>query len=180
VSEYRYVVGPSEGGSPPHVERVPIVRFRLIGAAEPEPTPGEVRDEFMLGLRDAGIGPEPVASYDQDGMLHLDWPDLPTHLLDADSARLLALASLPLDREVPELASTALPDPEHMREVARVAADDRERWAEVKRLVTVAAEIFAVEKRRARRLAKRPRPEVTPSARPRPRGRVWTGKRRRR
>jgi hypothetical protein len=123
----RFVIKPDGGGGPPRVERA--AGWRLIGARESEPTAEEARDEFMLGLRDAGTGPEPIVSYSDEGgagrTLHLDWPDLATHSLDPEYARLLALASIPLGREVPELDATPPPDPDLEGEMERLAHEDR-------------------------------------------------------
>src|SRR5206468_4174243 len=118
----RFVVKPGASGGPPRVER--LVRWELIGHVEPELTAEEIGDEFMLGLRDAGIGPEPIVTWavddDGDRELRLAWPDLGTHLLDAEFARLVAFASIPLGREIPELDNQPEPDPQHEAGVERL------------------------------------------------------------
>ncbi len=144
-SARRYVVEPAPvPGGIPHVRVERLARWQFIGHVEPEPTADEIRDDLMFGLYEDGVGPAPVASRDEDGVLHLDWPDLGTHVLDPEYARVLALASLPLFRECPELDGTP--------------PTDRETEVEIERLVR--------EERRARKRAKVPEPERQPTKAP--------------
>jgi hypothetical protein len=169
----RLVVEPGAPGGPPHVRMERIVRWQLVGAAEPEPTAEEARTEFLLGLRDAGIGPEPVLSYsngdDGEPVTHLDWPDLATHVLDPEYARLLALASLPIFRECPELDGTPPTDRETEVEIERLVHEGRERSKLIKTLVAEIAPELAGKQRRERRARKRargPEPERQPTKGP--------------
>ena len=128
MTDYRLLIEPSEEGVP-QVRRLPVARWQLIDAVEPEPTPEQLRDDLMFRLRDQGIGPEPIVSYEDDDMgqrvTHLDWPDLGEHTLDPDYARLLALAGLAIFRECPELDATPPTDPEVEREIERLVHEDR-------------------------------------------------------
>ena len=157
----RLVVEPGEPGGPPHVRIEKIVRWQLAGAVEPEPTADEIRDEFLLGLRDAGLAPEPVLSFGSDGETdpRLDWPDLGAHAVDPDHARLVALASLPLGRSCPELDATPAPDPEAEAELERVVAEDRR-----DRALVAAAAVKTLNAKEAarRRLSRSPRKKVKP------------------
>lgn len=150
-AETRFVVKAGEGGGLPRVERT--ARLRFVGHREPEPTADEAQIEFMLGLRDAGTGPEPVLSYSDDGEAHLSWPDVAA--ADPELARLVALASVPLGREVPELAG-AEPDPEVEAEIERLVHEDRERTRDRTRLISNLAEalapVLAAKQRRERRM----------------------------
>ena len=163
MTEYRLVVEPGEGGVP-QITRVPVVQFKLTGAAETEPSPEEARDDLMLALRDAGVGPEPVLSLGADGETdaRLDWPDLGTHALDPDYARLLTLASVPLGRVVPELDATLQPDPEHEAEVERIAHQDRLDHAAVVELAEAVARIFHTKRSALRRMSRSRRKKVKP------------------
>ena len=150
----RYVVEASpEPGGIPHVEAQRIARWRLLGHADPEPTADEAQADLMFWLRDQGLGPEPLASYDEDGVLHLDWPDLATHVLDPEYARVLALASLPLFRSCAELDDTP-PDLDAVAAAERQVADDRAHWGKQRR------------ERRARKRARAPEPERQPTKGP--------------
>jgi hypothetical protein len=164
----RLVVEPGEPGDPPHVRAEKIVRWQLVGAADPEPTAEEIRDDLMFALRDSGHGPEPIYSTDDDGE-HLDWPDLATWVVDADYARVLALASLPLGREVPELDTQPEPDPEHEEAVELQAFEDRQDWALVAAMVEAAARrLPAIRRmRRSRALASAPKAKPSPPSSPR-------------
>jgi hypothetical protein len=180
----RLVVEPGDPGGPPHVRADKIVRWKFVGAAEPEPTAEEVRDDLMLSLRDQGVGPEPIASFEDDGevrWIHLDWPDLGTWLLDPEYARTLALASIPLGREIPELDSQPDPDPGHEAEVERQAAEDREQQAAVARVGEAIAVALHAKRAALRRMRRAARIAAESKAKQSPRviyetenGRDWT------
>jgi hypothetical protein len=149
-----FVVKTGEDGRP-RVERT--ARWRLVGASDPDPSAD--RDDWMLTLRDQGLGPDPVVTYadGSDGReVILVWPDLGGHAVDPEHARLVALASVPLNREIPELTGTE-PDPEHEAEVERQAAEDRQQWEFVERLTKACGRAF-LRRRAAARRVKRTKP----------------------
>ena len=160
LTGFRFIVEPREGG-PPHVELLPVTGFRLVGAAENEPDPETLRWQINLDLRDQGLLGEPVLSYaaNDDGSrrTHLDWPTPVEFAEDAEYARLLTFARLPLGREIPELDSQPKPDPEHEHEVERLAAADRADHA----AVVEVGKAVALAVRRSRRL-KKAKPKPTP------------------
>lgn len=180
TSTRHYVVKPAGDGLP-RVERA--VRWRLIGAVERDLTPEELRDEFMFELRDAGVGPEPILSFStaDDGAQtpHLDWPDLGTHVLDPEYARLLTLASLPLFRSCPELDDGPEPDLEAIAAAEHEIAEDRERQSLIVRLIAELAPEVALKGRRERRARKRARvPEREPTkGPPKPSPSIFEGER---
>lgn len=156
MNQARFVVKPGAPGSPPRIERA--VRWRLLGYAESEPTAEEMYDDLMFDLRDKGVGPEPILSYSTDDkgerVMRIEWPDLGTHALDPEYARLLALASLPLFREVPELDSQPERDPALEAEIERVVAEDRARLALVTKLGMAIGEAIAWHRRVERRVSR--------------------------
>ena len=102
-------------------------------ASTSEPSVDSVRGEIRAALREIGALPEPVISYssapDGSRRMHVDWPDEELHAEDPALARLVCLAGLPLDREVPELDdNSSEPDPELEAEIERLAAEDRQHW----------------------------------------------------
>ena len=159
MKDRRYVVEPAlVPGGVPRVRVERVARWQFIGRVESEQTADEIRDEVMLGLRDDGVGPDPIVSYEDDGeggrVLHLDWPDLVTHVLDPEFARVLALASLPLFRSCAELDDTPPTDRETLAAAERQVADDRAHWGKQRR------------ERRARKRARAPEPERQPTQGP--------------
>lgn len=149
------------------------VGWQLVGAAQPPDPPQPPTDEreravLNLMLQDGGLLGEPVVSYstgaDGERFLHLDWPTVVEHSEDAEYARVLTLARLPLDRECPELARDA-PDPELEAEIERLVAEDREQRAFVRRLAEAGAETLAVRRRAERRTRRKETPQP-----PRPKG----------
>lgn len=148
------------------VERA--ARWQLVGARKPEPTAEETRDQFMLGLRDQGIGPDPIVSYSDDGEAHLSWPALAAE--DPELARLVALASVPLDRACPELDETPPPDPGHEAEVERQANEDRRERRLVAAAVETLVAVFAREGARSRRMERSARLRADQAGRPAEKG----------
>jgi hypothetical protein len=133
-----------------------VVGFRLLGAPEPEPDPEQLRWLIGLAMRDGGLLGEPVVSFSKndDGSrrTHLDWPSVAEHAEDPEHARLLTLARLPLDREIPELDNAAPPDPEREAAVELAVLTDRAERAFVRKVAEAAARMLFRHRAAERRI----------------------------